>query len=145
MNSTSEGQQPAAPEVGGDSVYSEADVQEKPERLAGPAPVYPSILRQAEIEGEVIVEAIIDTLGRVEPLSLSVVQTVMSSPMWELGGTLAAGDQRSGASPDRAEHHRCAVTPPEERTAPDSFLTCGSDSRGPSSKCAASSNKGRGR
>jgi TonB family protein len=37
--------------------------------------VYPRLLREAEIEGEVMVEAIIDTLGRAEPTSLRVVQT----------------------------------------------------------------------
>lgn len=42
------------------------------------------------------------------------------------GGTLAAGDRGSGALPDRAEHHSCAVTPLEERRASDSFLTCSS-------------------
>jgi len=75
LESTSEGQQPAAPGVGGDSVYSEADVQEKPERLGGPRPVYPTLLQQAQIEGAVMVEAIIDTLGHVEPNSMKVVQT----------------------------------------------------------------------
>ena len=50
--------------------------------------------------------------------------------MWGLGETLAASDQRSGASPDRVELHRSPVTPPEERTAPDSFLTWGALSFG---------------
>ena len=38
-------------------------------------PVYPPLLQQAQIEGSVMVEAIIDTLGHVEPNSLKVVQT----------------------------------------------------------------------
>jgi TonB family protein len=61
--------------VPGDAVLSVDVVQEKPERLAGPQPVYPPLLQQAQIEGTVMVEAIIDTLGHVEPNSLKVVQT----------------------------------------------------------------------
>jgi len=50
-------------------------VQEKPERLAGPQPVYPPLLQQAGIQGVVKVEAIIDTSGRVEPNSVRVVES----------------------------------------------------------------------
>jgi TonB family protein len=59
----------------GDAVLSVDVVQEKPERLAGPVPVYPPLLQQAGIEGVVMVQAIIDTMGRVEPNSLKVTQT----------------------------------------------------------------------
>ncbi len=77
------GQQPAAPALGmhlitqprADTVYSESDVEEKPVRDSGPMLDYPTLLREARIEGEVVVEAIIDTLGRAEPTSLRVVQT----------------------------------------------------------------------
>jgi TonB family protein len=58
-----------------DAVLSVDVVQEKPERLAGPVPVYPPLLQQAGIEGVVMVQAIIDTMGRVEPTSLKVTQT----------------------------------------------------------------------
>ena len=70
-------QQPAAPafRADSDSVYSESDVEEKPVRDSSPMLVYPRLLREAEIEGVVVVEAIIDTLGRAEPTSLRVVQT----------------------------------------------------------------------
>jgi TonB family protein len=59
----------------GDAVLSVDVVQEKPERLAGPVPVYPPLLSQAGIEGVVMVQAIIDTMGRVEPNSLKIMQT----------------------------------------------------------------------
>lgn len=58
-----------------DAVLSVDVVQEKPERLAGPQPVYPPLLMQAGIEGTVMVQAIIDTMGRVEPGSVKVTQT----------------------------------------------------------------------
>lgn len=56
-------------------VFSVDVVQEKPERLAGPLPVYPPLLQQAGIEGTVMVQAIIDTMGRVEPGSIKITQT----------------------------------------------------------------------
>ena len=58
-----------------DQVLSVDVVQEKPERLAGPQPVYPPLLQQAGIQGVVRVEAIIDTTGRVEPNSVRVVES----------------------------------------------------------------------
>lgn len=58
-----------------DAVLSVDVVQEKPERLAGPAPVYPPLLQSAGIEGVVMVQAIIDTMGRAEPGSVKVTQS----------------------------------------------------------------------
>ncbi len=58
-----------------DQVLSVDVVQEKPERLAGPQPVYPPLLSQAGIQGIVVVEAIIDTTGRVEPNSVKIVES----------------------------------------------------------------------
>ena len=59
----------------GDAVLSVDVVQEKPERLAGPQPFYPPLLQQAGIEGTVMVQAIIDTMGRVETNSVRITQT----------------------------------------------------------------------
>ncbi len=50
-------------------------VQEKPERLSGPQPVYPELLRQAGIEGTVIVQAIVDTMGHIEPNSIRIIES----------------------------------------------------------------------
>ena len=58
-----------------DAVLSVDVVQEKPERLAGPQPVYPPLLMQAGIEGTVMVQAVIDTMGRVEETSVKVTQS----------------------------------------------------------------------
>jgi protein TonB len=44
--------------------------EEAPAILAGPLPAYPELLRQAGIEGRVVLEAVVDTLGRVEPRSI---------------------------------------------------------------------------
>lgn len=58
-----------------DQVFLEAVVEERPERLSGPQPQYPEILRQAGVQGRVVVQAVIDTTGRAIPSSVRVVQT----------------------------------------------------------------------
>ena len=69
---------------GGDSRLSPGSpfpmdmVDERPEVLAGPPLTYPDLLRQAGIQGRVLVRAVVDTLGRVEPGSVAVV--VSSNP-----------------------------------------------------------------
>ncbi|HEX9705650.1 MAG TPA: energy transducer TonB [Gemmatimonadales bacterium] len=59
----------------GDQVYAEAVVEEKPELLSAPQPEYPQLLRTAGIEGTVIVQVVIDTMGRAEPTSLRIVRS----------------------------------------------------------------------
>jgi protein TonB len=55
-----------------DQVYLEAVVEERPERLSGPPVQYPEILRQAGVQGRVIVQAVIDTTGRAIPSTVRV-------------------------------------------------------------------------
>lgn len=62
-------------ELPSDQVFFEADVEEEPEVLSGPALQYPDPLRQAGVQGRVIVQCILDTLGRAEPASVKVVQS----------------------------------------------------------------------
>ena len=57
----------------GNEVFMEAIVEEKPSVLSGLQPQYPELLRQAGIQGRVMVQAIIDTTGRAEPPSVKVV------------------------------------------------------------------------
>ena len=58
-----------------DQVFMESVVEERPEVLSGPALNYPDLLRQAGVEGRVLVQAIIDTLGKAEPPSVKVLQS----------------------------------------------------------------------
>ena len=58
-----------------DQVFSADVVQEKPEVLSGPPSQYPELLRQAGIQGVVMVQAIVDTSGRVEPNSIKIVSS----------------------------------------------------------------------
>src|SRR5207247_10879000 len=50
-------------------------VEEPRARLSAPPPAYPEPLRRAGIAGRVVVETVIDTLGRAEPRSLVVVES----------------------------------------------------------------------
>jgi len=59
----------------GNEVFMEAIVEEKPAVLSGPTLVFPELLRQAQISGRVLVQAIVDTLGRAEPPSVKVIQS----------------------------------------------------------------------
>jgi len=47
--------------------------EEHAEILTGPLPVYPDLLRQAGVQGRVVLEAVVDTTGRVLSQSISVV------------------------------------------------------------------------
>jgi protein TonB len=58
-----------------DQVYAEALVEEKPELLSAPTPEYPQLLKQAGIEGSVVLQFVIDTMGRAEPGSVKIVSS----------------------------------------------------------------------
>jgi protein TonB len=59
----------------GDQVFMESVVEERPVLLSGRTPQYPDLLRQAGVEGRVIVQAIIDSSGRAEPRSVKILQS----------------------------------------------------------------------
>jgi len=59
----------------GSEVFSEAIVEERPSLLSAPAPQYPEVLEEAGIQGRVLIQAVIDTLGRIEPGSLKVLES----------------------------------------------------------------------
>jgi protein TonB len=58
---------------GESAVWAAAIGQEGPEVLTGPVPLYPELLRQAGIQGRILLEAIVDTSGRVSADSILVV------------------------------------------------------------------------
>jgi periplasmic protein TonB len=59
----------SSPSIGGSGMLTgeNADV------LSGPLPVYPDLLRQAGVQGRVVLEAVVDTTGRVLASSILVV------------------------------------------------------------------------
>ena len=58
-----------------DQVFMVSVVEERPELLTSPPLQYPDLLREAGVQGRVLVQAIIDTLGRAEPASVKVIQS----------------------------------------------------------------------
>ena len=60
---------------GDNEVYTESLVDERPELLSAPPPPYPKVLSDAGIQGRVILQAIVDTTGRVVPGSVKIVQS----------------------------------------------------------------------
>ena len=66
-----------------DQPYLEAVVEERPEAILSTCipPRYPAMLQQAGIQGTVLAEFIIDTLGRVERSSFRIVQS--SHPLFD--------------------------------------------------------------
>lgn len=55
-------------------VYTAAVVDVAP-LLLSPPPAYPELMRQAGIEGRVLVQAVVDTTGRLEPGSIRILET----------------------------------------------------------------------
>lgn len=60
---------PGTGATGGWSPFGEA----APEVLSGPLPTYPELLRQAGVEGQVVLEARVDSTGRVQAGSIATV------------------------------------------------------------------------
>ena len=61
--------------TGVSQVVAESDVDVRPTRLSGPPARYPEMLRQAGVEGVVLLDFIIDATGRVDSSSLTVVRS----------------------------------------------------------------------
>ena len=69
------GQQEERQVIRQDQPYLEAVVEERPERISSPPVRYPDILRQAGIEGRVLLELVIDTSGHAERGSIRVLSS----------------------------------------------------------------------
>ncbi len=55
-------------------IFTMFAVDERPRRISGPMPRYPEVLRQAGVEGNVVLEFVVDTLGRVEESTIRVIR-----------------------------------------------------------------------
>ena len=71
---SAESQPPVTLHVAGD-VYRVEDVQERPHLVSGLALTYPASLLLARVTGRVVVEAVIDTTGRVEEGTVRVIES----------------------------------------------------------------------
>ncbi len=54
--------------------FMEAVVDERPERLSCPPLQYPELLRQAGIEGTVVIQAVVDTTGHIQRNTMEVIR-----------------------------------------------------------------------
>jgi protein TonB len=61
--------------VSSGEVFAEALVEERPEVLSAPPLEYPPLLSQAGIEGTVVMQFVVDTMGRAEPGSIKVIRS----------------------------------------------------------------------
>ena len=69
------GAERAASGADGGEPWSVARVEEPPQLLAGPVAAYPEALRRAGVEGRVVVETVVDTLGRAEANSVVIIDS----------------------------------------------------------------------
>ena len=60
---------------GGQATSWDGAAEAHAEVLSGPLPFYPELLRQAGVQGRVVLEATVDTTGRILPASIRVVLT----------------------------------------------------------------------
>jgi len=65
---------PVTLHIAGD-VYSETEVQERPRLTAGPPLTYPAPMLLSRTSGRVVVEAVVDTSGRVEDETMRVIES----------------------------------------------------------------------
>ena len=78
-------------------VYEEEDsLSQKPALLFGPRLDYPEDLRRNRIQGRVLVQAILDTLGRIEPGSIQFVGTPHAGFMMSVAQYLGLARFRPG-------------------------------------------------
>lgn len=100
---------PGGVPLGGRAPLDARVVEEQPVMLTHPAINYPEVLRQAGIEGRVLVEAVLDTLGRAEPGSLRV--TASPNPMFdrEALAVVLGSRYRPGRAEGRAVRVRIQV------------------------------------
>ena len=66
---------PALPPSDDDSVFLESEVDERPEFITHPPLRYPDAIREAGVQGRVVIEAIIDKQGHVEKESIRVIES----------------------------------------------------------------------
>jgi periplasmic protein TonB len=86
--------------VGGDvdlnKIFKESEVESPAEKIGGPTPEYPESLRSSGIEGEVMVQFVVNASGRYEPGTLRVIQS--SNPAFTAAVKAALPEMRCSAA-----------------------------------------------
>jgi len=99
----------SGPVVRTDQPYLESVVEERPELISHPAVHYPEILKQAGIDGHVVVEAIIDTTGHAERGSIKILSSTNQLFEQPSKDVVAASVYRPGKISGRAVRVRVQV------------------------------------
>jgi protein TonB len=97
------------PVIRTDQPYLESVVEERPERISSPPVRYPEILRQAGIDGRVLVECVIDTLGHAERGSIKILSSTNQLFEQPAREAVAASLYRPGRISGRAVRVRVQV------------------------------------
>jgi protein TonB len=97
------------PVIRTDQPYLESVVEERPERISSPPVRYPEILRQAGIDGRVLVEAIIDTTGHAEHGSIKILSSTNQLFEQPAREAVAASTYRPGRISGRAVRVRVQI------------------------------------
>lgn len=90
------------PVIRTDQPYLESVVEERPEYIGGPKPRYPEILRQAGIDGRVMVEYVVDTTGHTERGSIRILSSTNQLFEQPTREAIAASSFRPGKIAGRA-------------------------------------------
>lgn len=91
-------------------IYHAADLDQKPAWKAGPAVVYPPELRRRGGAGLAVVRVVVDTLGRVEPQSIEVLETPDSGLVLPLTRMMLATTFTPGRASGHAVRSRTSLS-----------------------------------
>jgi TonB family protein len=97
-------------------VYTSASVDERPVRRAGPAVVYPADLRRRRVAGQAVMRVVVDTLGRVEPDAIQIIEvpdSAFGEPLKQMMRATTFTPGRLGGRPVRTQTAiSVSLTPP---------------------------------
>jgi TonB family protein len=82
--------------IDANKVFKEFEVESPAEKIGGPSPEYPESLRSSGIEGEVMVQFVVNESGRYEPGTLKVMQS--SNPAFTAAVKAALPQMRFSAA-----------------------------------------------
>ena len=97
-------------------VYAAVNVDEQPLRRAGPAVVYPADLRRRRVAGRAVIRVVVDTLGRVEPDAIEIIEvpdSAFGEPLKQMMRATTFTPGRVGGRPVRTRAAiSVSLTPP---------------------------------
>lgn len=111
-------------------IVSASALDEQPAWRAGPAVVYPPALRRRGVSGAAVVRAVVDTLGRVEPQSIEVIEapdSALRAPLQEMMRATTFTPGRIRGRPMRAYANISLMLTPPPRLGALQLIRLGRD------------------